>query len=226
MNKNYASERRKLINMDRAAVTVDAGNPNLKEGDTIYLTVADGEGNMVSLIQSNYRGFGSGMAVESLGFMFQDRGQLFTLEEGQPNTYAPHKRPFHTIIPAFVTKDGKPWMSFGVMGGSFQPLGHTEIIMNMIDFGMNAQEAGDAPRIDHSGSSEPTGEKFERGGGMVYLESGFPFETIRALMQKGHKIGWQAPGAYGGYQAIRYDAATKMYFGASESRKDGGSAGF
>ena len=226
LSKKYADERRKLINLDRAAVTVDAGNPNLKEGDTIYLTVADGEGNMVSLIQSNYRGFGSGMAIESLGFMFQDRGQLFTLEENQPNTYAPHKRPFHTIIPAFVMKDGKPWMSFGVMGGSFQPLGHTEILMNMIDFGMNAQEAGDAPRIDHSGSSEPTGEKFERGGGTVYLESGFSFETIRALMYKGHKIGWQSPGAYGGYQAIRYDAATKMYFGASESRKDGGSAGY
>ncbi len=145
---------------------------------------------MVSLIQSNYRGYGSGMVPDGLGFMLQDRGQLFNLEEGQNNTYAPHKRPFQTIIRAFVTKDGKPYMSFGVMGGSFQPLGHTEIIMNMIDFGMNGQEAGDAPRIDHAGSAEPTGEKMN-GSGMVYLESGFPFETIRALMDMGHKIGFQ-----------------------------------
>lgn len=225
ISKDYAAGRRKLINPNRAARTVEAGNPNLKDGDTIYLTVADGEGNMVSLIQSNFRGFGSGMSPDGLGFMLQDRGQLFTLEPGKANTYAPHKRPFHTIIPAFVTKDGKPWMSFGVMGGSFQPLGHVEILMNMIDFGMNAQEAGDAPRIDHQGSSEPTGEKMEDSG-EVTLENGFPFETIRALMQMGHRVGWAPPGSYGGYQAIRFDAASKVYFGASESRKDGQAAGF
>lgn len=225
LSKEYAAERRKLINPARAARNVEAGNPNLKDGDTIYLTVADGEGNMVSLIQSNYRGFGSGMSPDGLGFMLQDRGQLFTLEPGQANTYAPHKRPFHTIIPAFVTKDGKPWMSFGVMGGSFQPLGHVEILMNMIDFGMNAQEAGDAPRIDHQGSSEPTGEKMTDSG-EITLENGSPFETIRALMQMGHRVGWAPPGSYGGYQAIRFDAASKVYFGASESRKDGQAAGF
>jgi gamma-glutamyltranspeptidase/glutathione hydrolase len=116
-------------------------------------------------------------------------------------------------------------MSFGVMGGSFQPLGHTEILMNMIDFGMNGQEAGDAPRIDHAGSSEPTGEKSE-GSGMIYLESGFPFETIRQLMDMGHKIGYQQPGSYGGYQSIRFDPKQKVYFGASESRKDGMAAGW
>lgn len=225
ISKEYAAERRKLINSNRAASTAEAGNPNLKDGDTIYLTVADGEGNIVSLIQSNFRGFGSGMVPDGLGFMLQDRGQLFTLEPGQANTYAPHKRPFHTIIPAFVTKDGKPWMSFGVMGGSFQPLGHVEIIMNMIDFGMNAQEAGDAPRIDHQGSSEPTGEKM-KDSGQVTLENGIPYETIRALMQMGHRVGWAPPGSYGGYQAIRFDAASKVYFGASDARKDGHAAGF
>ena len=225
LSKEYAEQRRKLINPARAAQTVDAGNPNLKDGDTIYLTVADGEGNMVSLIQSNFRGFGSGMVPDGLGFMLQDRGQLFTLEPGLANSYAPHKRPFHTIIPAFVTKDGEPWMSFGVMGGSFQPLGHTEILMNMIDFGMNAQEAGDAPRIDHQGSSEPTGEHM-KDSGQITLEDGIPFETIRALMQRGHRVGWASPGSYGGYQAIRFDPVSKVYFGASESRKDGHAAGF
>jgi len=225
ISKEYAAERRKLIQPNRAAQTVDAGNPNLKDGDTIYLTVADGEGNMVSLIQSNFRGFGSGMVPDGLGFMLQDRGQLFSLEPGLANSYAPHKRPFHTIIPAFVTKDGKPWMSFGVMGGSFQPLGHTEIIMNMIDFGMNAQEAGDAPRIDHQGSSEPTGERM-KDGGQITLENGIPYESIRALLQMGHRVGWAAPGAYGGYQAIRFDAGAKVYYGASDARKDGQSSGF
>jgi gamma-glutamyltranspeptidase/glutathione hydrolase len=225
ISKKYAAERRKLIDTAHASSTFEAGNPSLEDGDTIYMTVADGEGNMVSLIQSNFLGYGSGMVPDGLGFMLQDRGQLFTLKEGQNNTYAPHKRPFHTIIPAFVTKDGEPYMSFGVMGGGFQPLGHTEIIMNMIDFGMNAQEAGDAPRIDHQGSSEPTGEVRD-GSGMVYLESGFPYETIRELMRMGHKVGYQSPGYYGGYQCIRVDTKNKVYFGASESRKDGMAAGW
>lgn len=224
ISKEYAAERRKLINPERAAVRPDAGNPALKDGDTIYLTVADKEGNMVSLIQSNYRGFGSGMMPDGLGFILQDRGELYSLIEGQNNTYAPHKRPFHTIIPAFMTKDGKPMMSFGVMGGSYQPLGHVQIVMDVIDFGMNIQEAGDAPRIDHLGSSEPTGEKMEDSG-QITLESGFPYETIRELMRKGHKVGYGL-GGYGGYQCIRYDSERKVYFGASESRKDGQSAGF
>jgi gamma-glutamyltranspeptidase/glutathione hydrolase len=224
ISKEYAAERRKLIDPNKAATHYDAGNPALREGDTIYLTVADKDGNMVSLIQSNYRGFGSGMMADGLGFIFQDRGELYNLKEGENNTYAPHKRPFQTIIPAFVTKEGKPFMSFGVMGGAFQPMGHVQIIMDVVDFGMNLQEAGDAPRLNHDGSSEPTGEPME-GVGMITMESGIPYETIRGLMQKGHKVGYTL-GQYGGYQAIRYDSVRKVYFGASESRKDGQAAGF
>lgn len=223
VSKTYAAERRKLIG-ERAATRVDAGNPALKDGDTIYLTVADDEGNMVSLIQSNYRGFGSGMVPDGLGFTLQNRGELYNLAEGENNSYAPHKRPFQTIIPAFVTKDGQPFMSFGVMGGSFQPLGHVEILMNMIDYGMNPQEAGDAPRIDHQGSSEPTGEHMVDAG-QITLESGFPYETIRDLMRRGHRVGYGL-GGYGGYQAILYDAVNKVYHGATESRKDGQAAGY
>lgn len=224
ISKDYANERRKLIDNNRAGNHYDAGNPALQEGDTIYMTVADKDGNMVSLIQSNYLGMGSGMTPDGLGFILQNRGALYTLEEGQFNTYAPHKRPFHTIIPAFITKDGKPFMSFGVMGGAFQPLGHVQIVMNMIDFGMNIQEAGDAPRIDHSGSSEPTGEKM-LDSGIISLESGYSYETIRELMKMGHKVNFSF-GAYGGYQAIMFDAKNKVYYGASESRKDGQAAGY
>jgi gamma-glutamyltranspeptidase/glutathione hydrolase len=225
ISKKYADERRKLIQMHHASDDFSAGDANLKTGETIYLTVADSAGNMVSFIQSNFQAFGSGVVPDSLGFVLQDRGKLFNLEEGYNNTYAPHKRPFHTIIPAFVTKDDKPYMSFGVMGGSFQPEGQVEVLMNMIDFGMNAQEAGDAPRIDHQGSSEPTGTK-SVGVGTIYLESGFPFETIRTLMQWGHKVSYQIPGSYGGYQCIRYDAEHKVYYGASDARKDGMAAGY
>lgn len=225
ISKEYANERRKLIRMDRAMRSVDAGNPALKEGDTIYLTVADEEGNMVSLIQSNYRGFGSGMMPDGLGFMLQDRGEMFSLKEGENNTYAPGKRPFHTIIPAFITKDGQPFMSFGVMGGAFQPMGHVQIVMNVLDFGMNIQEAGDAPRLNHEGSSEPTGEGMEPGGGTITMESGISYEVIRALLRKGHQVGYMN-GIYGGYQAIRWDPVRHVYFGASESRKDGQAAGY
>jgi gamma-glutamyltranspeptidase/glutathione hydrolase len=165
------------------------------------------------------------MMPDGLGFVLQNRGALFNLQEGKNNSYAPHKRPFHTIIPAFVTKDDKPYMSFGVMGGAFQPEGQVQILVNMIDFGMNAQEAGDAPRIDHQGSSEPTGKK-KAGSGIIYMESGFPFETIHTLMEWGHKIGFQQPGNYGGYQCIRYDALHKVYYGASDPRKDGMAAGW
>lgn len=224
ISKDYANERRKLISMERAARRVEAGNPALKEGGTIYLTTADKDGNMISLIQSNYRGMGSGMVPDGLGFMLQDRGELFSLNEGEANVYAPHKRPFHTIIPAFVTKDGEPFMSFGVMGGEFQPLGHVQILMNIIDFGMNTQEAGDAPRIAHEGSSEPTGEKMTDGG-TILLETGFPHETVRELLKMGHRVGFSLSG-YGGYQGIRYDAKNKVYYGASESRKDGQAAGY
>jgi gamma-glutamyltranspeptidase/glutathione hydrolase len=167
---------------------------------------------------------GSGLSPDGLGFILQDRGELFTLEEGHFNTYAPHKRPFHTIIPAFVTKDGKPFISFGVMGGATQPQAHAQIVMNIVDFGMNLQEAGDAPRVLHQGSSQPTGEKMTDGGAVV-LETGFAYESIRELIRRGHRVGWSV-GPYGGYQAILFDADHGVYYGASESRKDGQAAGF
>jgi gamma-glutamyltranspeptidase / glutathione hydrolase len=222
ISKEYARERNKLIHPERAARRIDAGlsdSPN-----TIYLTVADKEGNMVSLIQSNYRGMGSGVTPPGLGFVLQNRGEGFTLQPGQFNTYEPGKRPFHTIIPSFITKDGLPYMSFGVMGGDMQPQGHVQIVVNMIDFGMNLQEAGDAPRIYHTGSSEPTGQQMTDGGALM-LESGFPYETIRNLIQKGHRVQWTV-GPYGGYQAISWDPVNKVYYGASESRKDGQAAGW
>lgn len=225
ISKKYADARRKLININKASADFSAGDANLTTGETVYLTTADDEGNMVSLIQSNFSAFGSGLTPDGLGFVLQNRGSFFNLQEGMNNTYAPHKRPFHTIIPAFVTKDDKPFMSFGVMGGSFQPLGQVEILMNMIDFGMNEQEAGDAPRIDHAGSSSPTGTK-KTGAGTILLESGFSFETIRTLMQMGHTVGFQPPGNYGGYQCIHFDAQHKVYFGASDPRKDGMAAGY
>ncbi len=224
ISKDYAAERRKLIDPHAAGKTLDAGKVELNEGDTIYLTVADQDRNMVSLIQSNYRGFGSGLCPTGLGFCLQDRGQLFSLEEGHLNALQPEKRPFHTIIPAFVTHQGRPYMSFGVMGGATQPQGHVQILMNMIDFGMNLQEAGDAPRIVHTGSSQPTGEKMKEGG-QVHLEDGFPFETRRELLRKGHRL-QDSLGVYGGYQAILYDAKNDVYYGASESRKDGMAAGY
>lgn len=222
ISEEYAAERRKLINPDKAAASVPAGQ--LKDGDTIYMTVADKDGNMVSLIQSNYRGMGSGMTPPGLGFILQDRGELFSLEEGHANVYEPHKRPFHTIIPAFITKDGKPWVSFGLMGGATQPQGHAQIVINLIDFGMNLQEAGDAPRILHTGSSQPTGSVMSDGG-TLQLESGIDYEVVRKLVLMGHTMSWNV-GSYGGYQAIMWDEKNKVYYGASESRKDGQAAGY
>lgn len=220
LSEEYAASRRAQIT-DRAG-RYEAGE--ISAGETIYMTVADKDGNMISLIQSNYRGMGSGMAPPKLGFMLQDRGELFSLKRGQANTYEPGKRPFHTIIPAFVTKDGKPFMSFGVMGGDFQPMGHTQIIMNVVDFGMNIQEAGDAPRWDHTGGASPMGAVSENTG-TVRVESGISYTTIRDLMGMGHRIGI-ARGVYGGYQAILWDDVNKVYHGASESRKDGQAAGY
>ncbi len=222
ISKAYADERRKLINPERAASKLDAGK--LQTGETIYMTVADKSGMMVSLIQSNYRGMGSGITPPGLGFVLQDRGELFALEDGHYNVLEPGKRPFHTIIPAFVTKDGKPFMSFGLMGGAMQPQGHAQIIINMIDFGMNLQEAGDAPRISHAGNSQPTGEKM-KDAGWTSLESGIDYQEIKNLMEKGHKVRY-SNGIYGGYQAIMWDEKNKVYFGATESRKDGQAAGF
>ena len=232
VSKAYAQQRGKAISLERAARESQPATPaELDEGDTIYLTVADADGMMVSLIQSNYRGMGSGMAAPGLGFIFQDRGEMFVLSNcdqkpGHPNCYAPGKRPFQTIIPAFVTKDGKPWLSFGVMGGAMQPQGHAQIVMNLVDFGMNLQEAGDAPRIQHDGSTEPTGQNTVMSdGGEVDLETGFSIETIRALMRKGHSVRF-ADGPYGGYQAIMVNPRGAGYIGASESRKDGQAAGY
>jgi len=222
ISKKYAEKRRDLIKMEKAARSFPAGE--LENGNTIYLTVADDEGNIVSLIQSNYRGMGSGMVPPDLGFVLQDRGELFSLEESHFNRYEPEKRPFHTIIPAFITRGGEPWLSFGLMGGAMQPQGHVQIIVNLIDFGMNLQEAGDAPRMRHSGSSQPTGTIMEEGG-TLFLESGFNYKVIRELIKRGHEISWSA-GGYGGYQAIMFNKENKVYYGASESRKDGYAAGY
>lgn len=222
ISKDYASERLTLFNAKKAAKSVPAGN--LETGNTIYLTTADKDGNMVSLIQSNYRGMGSGMTPGKLGFVLQDRGEMFIIDPHHMNKYEPHKRPFHTIIPAFITKDGKPLISFGVMGGSMQPQGHVQMVVNLVDFKMNLQEAGDAPRICHEGSSEPTGEKMTDGG-VVYLESGVPYESVRNLLGLGHSVQF-INGIYGGYQAIKWDDKNKVYYGASESRKDGQAAGY
>ncbi len=224
LSKAYAAERRKLINPARAGRSYDAGNPAVQQGDTIYLTTADAAGNMVSLIQSNYRGMGSGITVPGLGFTFQDRGEMFTLRPGHANDYAPGKRPFHTIIPAFITKDGAPWLSFGLMGGAMQPQGHVQIVCNLIDWGMNFQEAGDAARWQHEGSSDYDNPKMTDGG-YVEVESGVPYESVRGLMQRGHvvRIG---NGGFGGYQAIARDPKNGTYLGASESRKDGQAAGY
>ena len=222
ISKDYADQRRARIDPERASMAYDAGE--LETGDTIYLTVADADGNMVSLIQSNYGGMGSGMAHPELGFGLQNRGALFSLEEGHANVYAPGKRPFHTIIPAFVMKDGVPWLSFGLMGGSMQPQGHAQILINMIDFGMNLQEAGDAARIRHSGSSQPTGGQMDDGG-TVYLESGYGEDVRKALAALGHDVGTRTID-YGGYQAIQRLPGSGVYVGASESRKDGQAAGY
>ena len=225
ISKQYGIVRSKLIDTNKATGEFTSGDSLLGKGETVYLTVADSAGNMVSLIQSNFNAFGSRMVPDGLGFVLQDRGALFNLKEGFNNTYAPHKRPFHTIIPAFVTKDGLPYMSFGVMGGGFQPIGQVQVLMNMIDFGMNIQEAGDAPRIFPLGTADPTGKT--KGTEMVELEAGFPFETIRALQNMGHKyVIHGTPGDFGGYQCIKFDPVHKVYYGASDPRKDGMAAGY
>ena len=251
LSKSYGAERRKLIDPNHAAKKVEAGNPEngvgapprrsvaasargragsssvIDDGDTIYMCTADDEGNMVSLIQSNYRGMGSGIVVPGLGFMFQDRGELFSMDPTHANVYAPGKRPFHTIIPGFVMKDGKPWEAFGVMGGGMQPQGHVQVLTNQIDFGLNVQEAGDASRWQHEGDNEPTGEKMTESGGYVEVESGIPYETVRELRKKGHDVRFDV-GGYGGYQAIKVEIhdGQRVYVGASESRKDGMAAGY
>ena len=227
LSEEYAAERRALISMDQAMQSVTHGDPAiLEDGDTTYLTVADGNGMMVSLIQSNFRGMGSGLVPDGLGFMFQDRGELFSLDPNHPNVYAPGKRPFHTIIPAMITQDGDGVMSFGLMGGGMQPQGHVQIVSNIIDFGLNVQEAGDTARWRHEGSTSEPGAAGETAGvGVVHLESGVPAEVRAELEARGHVIG-ASDGGFGGYQAIWRDRETGVLYGASEMRKDGNAQGY
>jgi gamma-glutamyltranspeptidase/glutathione hydrolase len=219
----YADERRKLISPEHVNPNIGPGDPKLHDGDTIYLTAADKDGMMVSLIQSNYRGMGSGLVADGLGFMFQDRGELYSLDPKAANVYAPGKRPFQTIIPAFVMKDGQPFMSFGLMGGDMQPQGHVQVLTNIIDFGMGIQEAGDAARWRHYGGAEPTGEP-STGIGTVEMESGFDPAVKAELVKRGYKV-VPGTGGFGGYQAIMR-APNGVYWGASEMRKDGQVVGY
>ncbi|WP_299002509.1 gamma-glutamyltransferase [uncultured Shewanella sp.] len=233
LSKDYAQKRNALIHY-KANLQVGSGMSGshhigqnlsaLNHGDTVYLTTADKQGNMVSLIQSNYRGMGSGMTPTNLGFVLQNRGQLFSLHPQDHNVYQPNKRPFNTIIPAFVTQNDKPWLSFGVMGGPVQPQMQVQILMNLIDFKMNLQEAGDAPRFLHAGTSQPTGKKMTQGG-YISLESGFSASVMQGLIDRGHDI-QDLSGEFGGYQAIAWNDKKQVYFGASESRKDGQASGY
>lgn len=223
ISKDYAKQRAKLIDPSKARNELRYGDPQL-DSDTIYMTAADGDGNMISFIQSNYSGYGSAICPEGIGFPIQNRGQAFSLDPKHRNRLEPHKRPFHTIIPAFMTKDGRPVMSFGVMGGDFQPQGHSQVVMNMIDFGMSPQQAGDQPRVSHSGSSSPWGKKTDNGGQLT-LEHGISDEVKQRLAEMGHQIR-SSVGAHGGYQAIwRLDDPLR-YFGGSDPRKDGAAIGY
>ncbi|MGC8535350.1 MAG: gamma-glutamyltransferase [Rhizomicrobium sp.] len=224
ISDDYANQRRKLINMSRANPDIGPGDPWLFEGDTTNFAVADACGMMVSMIQSNYRGMGSGLVADQLGFMFQDRGELFSLSEHDANVYAPGKRPFHTIIPGFVTKDGRPWLAFSVMGGDMQAQGHVQVLVNMIDFEMDLQQAGDAARWRHYGGSEPTGEP-AHGVGTVEMEPGFLPQVKEELRRRGYQV-VAGTGAFGGYEAIQFDEKNRVYWGASEMRKDGAAIGY
>ncbi|WP_108787397.1 gamma-glutamyltransferase [Erythrobacter sp. Alg231-14] len=231
LTTEYGAERFGLIDPDRATPEFGPGEPKLEgEGDTTYLTVTDKNGMMVSLIQSNYRGMGGGLVPDGLGFMFQDRGELFSLDPAHPNAYEPGKRPFQTIIPAFVKKDGEPFMTLGLMGGGMQPQGHVQVLINMADFGMNIQEAGDAARMNHDGGRQPT-EPLEGPAadplGTLNVEPGIPLETIERLREMGHRVRVVSNGImFGGYQAIARDPETGVYAGATEMRKDGQASGY
>lgn len=225
ISKPYADRRRRLIDPARAATNVPAGDPKLQNGDTIYLTVVDKDRNCCSLIQSNYFGFGSWMVPGNVGFVLQNRGALFSLEDDHLNRLEPHKRPFHTIIPAMATREGKPWLCFGVMGGDMQPQGHVQVLINMIDFGMDVQAAGDAARVRHLGSQTPTSLPMDAGGGTVQVEPTVPQATINALQAKGHHVE-RAVGSFGGYQAIMIDPKHGTLHGGTESRKDGAAVGY
>ena len=224
ISKEYAKRRGTLIDMARAADDVPAGDPRLQHGDTVYLTVVDKDRNCCSLIQSNYYGFGSDVVPGNVGFALQNRGALFALDEDHLNGLEPHKRPFHTIIPAMVTKDGKPWFCFGVMGGDMQPQGHVQVLINMIDFGMNVQQAGDAARIRHIGSAQPTGKPAD-GSGVVHIETGISDPIAQELEKRGHRI-VRSVGGFGGYQGILIDHDADVLHGATEPRKDGAAIGY
>ncbi len=227
ISEDYAAVQRRRIDPNVAAVDVAAGNPLMDTADTVYLSVVDGEGNCCSLIQSNFHGFGSKMTPGNVGFTLQNRGALFSLDPEHPNYLEPGKRPFHTIIPAMVTKDGQPWLCFGVMGGDMQPQGQVQVLLNMIDFGMNVQAAGDAARIRHDGSATPTGDPMTVGGGVIVCESGIPEEVIAALVERGHKLAeMPAAGGHGGYQGIMIHPEFGTLFGGTDPRKDGCAAGY
>ena len=225
ISKEYGRKQNARVDLERAATDVPSGDPKLEHGDTVYLTVVDKDRNCCSFIQSNYHGFGSKVVPGKVGFCLQNRGQLFALDDKHLNRLEPHKRPFHTIIPAFVTRDGKPWLCFGLMGGDMQPQGHVQVLMNIIDFGMNVQQAGDAARIRHIGSATPTGRPADAKGGFVALETAVPIESIQNLQRLGHRI-VRAPGSFGGYQAIRIDHENGVLHGATEPRKDGAAVGY
>ncbi|MCA8992516.1 MAG: gamma-glutamyltransferase [Planctomycetaceae bacterium] len=225
ISKEYATRQRRRIDPNKASVEVPPGDPILKMGDTVYLTVVDKDRNCCSFIQSNYHGFGSHMTPGKLGFALQNRGALFSLDDEHPNRLEPHKRPFHTIIPAMVTKDGKPWFCFGVMGGDMQPQGHVQVLCNLIDFGMNVQAAGDAARTRHVGSAQPTGKPMDPKGGQVAVESGVSVEVVESLKMLGHDV-ITLPGGFGGYQGILIDPETNVLHGGTDPRKDGAAVGY
>jgi gamma-glutamyltranspeptidase/glutathione hydrolase len=226
ISKPYAARRRQQIDLERAATDVPAGNPQLQHGDTVYLTVVDKDRNCCSLIQSLYYGFGSQVVPGDVGFPIQNRGALFALDDEHLNRLEPHKRPFHTIIPAMVTKEGKPQFCYGVMGGDMQPQGHVQVLINMIDFGMNVQQAGDAARVRHLGSATPTGQPMQEGGGEVAVESGISDETIARLTELGHAVRRSNDGEFGGYQGIWIDWQHGTLHGGSDPRKDGSAMGY
>lgn len=225
ISKAYGEQQRRRIDPMKAALSVPAGDPLLVHGDTVYLTVVDKDRNAVSFIQSLFHGWGSWLVPGDLGFMLQNRGTLFALDPEHNNCLAPGKRPFHTIIPAMVTKEGKPWLSFGVMGGDMQPQGHVQILVNMIDYGMDVQAAGDAARCRHFGSTEPTGGPEMEDGGHVAVESGIADEVIESLKAKGHQVR-RSKGDFGGYQGIRIHWDLGSLEGGSDPRKDGAALGY
>jgi len=225
ISKSYAEGRRKLIDSAKALTNIEAGNAKVGKADTIYLCVVDKDHNCVSLIQSNYMGFGSGLAPADLGFAIQNRGTLFSLDDNHANRLEPGKRPFHTIIPAMVTRDGEPVFVFGVMGGDMQPQGQVQVLVNLLDFGMDVQQAGEAPRVEHIGSATPTGRPADPNGGTVEAEVGFPEDVVKELRRRGHVVEWVKRNG-GGYQGIWIDSKTKVLHGGTEARKDGAAVGY